>query len=240
MEAALRRFGKGALRRLMKKLIILGDSILKGVTFSKENGRYKLCLPDYGELGKEGIQVSNFSKMGATIDYGERVLREELKGKGEACTVPFEYGGNDCNYPWKDISENPDDKYCCRTEPSRFEKIYTSCVEYARSVGAKVLISNLPPLDSEKYMAWITRGLNYDVILGWLGDKNMLYRWHENYNRLVERTAEKFNAILVDLRSAFLTARNFKSLISEDGIHPTEDGHRLINRTVTKAVLSLA
>ncbi len=223
----------------MKKLIIFGDSILKGVTFSKENGRYRLCMPNYDELGKEGFEVKNYSKMGATIDYGERVLKEELvDSNGDDCVVLFEYGGNDCDYPWKAISENPDDSHTCRTAPGIFERTYRTCVEYARSVGAKVLISNLPPLDSEKYMAWISRGLNYDVILNWLGDKSMLYRWHENYNRLIERIAEKFSASLVDVRGAFLTAHNFKSLISEDGIHPTEDGHILINRTVTDAVLA--
>ncbi len=224
----------------MKKLIILGDSILKGVTFSSEKGKYKLCIPDYKELGSEGFEVENFSKMGATIEYGERVLREELKENAENCVVLFEYGGNDCDYKWKDISANPNDEHICRTEPLEFEKKYKACVEYARSMGAKVLISNLPPLDSDKYMDWISRGLNYDVILNWLGDKSMLYRWHENYNRLVERVAEKFDIALVDLRGAFLTSHNFKTLISDDGIHPTEDGHNLINRTVTNAVLSIA
>lgn len=222
----------------MKKLIILGDSILKGVTFSSENGRYKLCLPNYDKLDEEGFEVKNFSKMGATIEYGERVLKEELKDSDDDCIVLFEYGGNDCDYPWKAISENPNDEHNCRTAPSVFEKTYKTCVEYARSMGAKVLISNLPPLDSDKYMDWISRGLDYDVILNWLGDKSMLYRWHENYNRLVERIADKFNISLVDVRGAFLTAHNFKTLISADGIHPTEDGHSLINKTITNAVLA--
>ena len=87
-------------------------------------------------------------------------------------------------------------------------------------------------------MDWISRGLDYDVILNWLGDKSMLYRWHENYNRLVEKIADKFNISLVDVRGAFLTAHNFKTLISADGIHPTEDGHSLINKTITNAVLA--
>lgn len=222
----------------MKKLIILGDSILEGVTLSDKTERYRLCIPDYESLAKEGVEVKNFCKMGATIGYGERVLKEELKGGGEDCIVLFEYGGNDCDYRWSEISENPKGRHLCRTLPTEFEKVYGACVQYARSKGAKVLISNLPPLDSERYMNWISRGLNYDVILGWLGDKSMLYRWHETYNRLVERVAEKFNIALVDLRGAFLTSHNFKRLISGDGIHPTEDGHSLIRRKVTDAVLA--
>lgn len=221
----------------MKKLFIFGDSILKGVTFSEEAGRYKICLQDYVHLAEEGIEVNNLSKMGATIEYGERILGEELSDMDENSIVLLEYGGNDCDHKWKDISKSPDKVHICNTDPAVFEKLYKSCIEKARTVGARVLISNLPPLDSEKYMKWISRGLDYDVILKWLGDTSMLYRWHENYNRLVERIAEKCGAQLVDLRGAFLTARNFKSLISADGIHPTEDGHSLITKTLVNAVL---
>jgi len=222
----------------MKKLFIFGDSILKGVTFSEEANRYKICLPNYKDLSENGIEVNNLSKMGATIEYGERILKEELSGMDSESIVLFEYGGNDCDHKWKEISDSPEENHTCNTAPALFERLYGACMEYARSVGARVLISNLPPLDSEKYMNWISRGLNYDVILGWLGDTSMLYRWHENYNRLVERIADKFGAELVDLRGAFLTAHNFKTLISADGIHPTEDGHRLITKTLTDAVLA--
>ena len=222
----------------MKKLFIFGDSILKGVTYSEETNKYKICLPDYKHLAGEGIEVNNLSKMGATIEYGERILKEELSGIDGDSIVLLEYGGNDCDHKWKDISAAPDEEHNCNTAPELFEKLYKSCVEYARSVGARVLISNLPPLDSEKYMRWISRGLNYDVLLEWLGDTSMLYRWHENYNRLVERIAEKCGAQLVDLRGAFLTAHNFKKLICADGIHPTEDGHSLITKTLTSAILS--
>ncbi len=224
----------------MKKLFIFGDSILKGVTFSEEMGRYKICLPDYQSLSANGIEVNNLSKMGATIEYGERILKEELPEIDGDSIVLLEYGGNDCDHKWKDIAVNPEEEHSCNTAPDLFERLYKACIEYARSVGARVLISNLPPLDSEKYMRHISRGLDYDVLLNWLGDTSMLYRWHENYNRLVERIAEKCGAQLLDLRSAFLTSHNFKKLISADGIHPTEDGHSLITQTLTNAILSKA
>lgn len=199
-----------------------------------------ICMPNYSNLSEQGIEVNNLSKMGATIEYGERILKEELEGMDEDSIVLLEYGGNDCDHPWKAISESPEDEHTCKTNPAVFEKLYKSCMEHARSVGARVLVSNLPPLDSERYMNWISRGLDYDVILNWLGDTSMIYRWHENYNRMVERIAEKCGAQLVDLRSAFLTSHDFKKLISADGIHPTEDGHRLITKTLTDAILANA
>ncbi len=224
----------------MGKLLIFGDSILKGVTFNSDIKRHKLCIPDYSRLALEGYEVVNLSKMGATIDYGARVLREELTEFDSDSVVILEYGGNDCDFHWKDISEDPDAEHHCNTEHMEFIEKLSSCVEYARSMGARVLLSNLVPLDSEKYMNWISRGLNYDAILGWLGDKNLLYRWQESYNRIVERLAERLGTELIDLRSAFLCSHNFDTLISEDGIHPTERGHKLISKAVTEAVLSPA
>lgn len=221
----------------MSKLLIFGDSILKGVTYADNIGKYKLCKPDYSRLENEGYQVINLSKMGATINYGERVLREELTEYDESNIVLFEYGGNDCDYRWCEISAEPDKPHNATVSHESFEDRYKECVSYAKEMGAKVYVSNLVPLDSERYMNWISRGLEYDVILKWLGDKNMLYRWHESYSRITEKIAENFKAKLVDLRSAFLTTHDFGKLICKDGIHPTEDGHKLICDTVTKAVL---
>lgn len=222
----------------MSKFIILGDSILKGVTYAEGIGKYKLCKPDYSKLEEQGYEVINLSKMGATISYGEKVLKEELKECDENTVVLIEYGGNDCDYRWSEISDSPNTPHSAAIPHEKFEEAYKGCVEYAKSMGAKVFVSNLVPLQSDRYMNWISRGLNYDVILNWLGDKDMLYRWHESYSRLVERIAEKLDAKLVDLRSAFLTTHSFCDLICKDGIHPTEDGHRLICNTVTNAVLS--
>ena len=222
----------------MKKLIILGDSILKGVTLSEESERYKICIQRYEELAQNGVEVKNFSKMGATIDYGERVLKEELTDSRNDCIVLLEYGGNDCDYQWKEISENPVSSHKCRTAPSVFKSKYKACVEYALSKGAKVLISTLPPLDSERFTNWVSRGLNYGVIIDWLGDKSVIYRWHENYSHFVEKLAEAEGVSLVDIRGAFLKAKDTGRLISKDGIHPSEDGHSLINKTITKAVLA--
>ncbi len=222
----------------MSKLLILGDSILKGVTFKSEIKRHKLCLPNYDRLADEGYEVNNLSKMGATSEYGLRVLREELTEYDPESVVLLEYGGNDCDFRWKDISEHPEAEHCCNTEQSRFIKIMSDAISYAKSMGARVILANLIPLDSDKYMNWISRGLDYDTILGWLGDKNLLYRWQESYSRTVEKLADRLGVELIDLRGAFLCSHEFESLISEDGIHPTEEGHAIICDTVTEAILA--
>lgn len=222
----------------MSKLLIFGDSILKGVTFSDSLGKYRLCKPDYSRLEEKGLEVTNLSKMGATIDYCDKILKEELPQYDEESIVLFEYGGNDCDHPWREISEAPDEEHYAVNPHSIFESKYKSCIEYAKSMGAKVLISNLVPLESSRYMDWISKGLKKEEILKWLGDEGMLYRWHESYSNLIEKLAQSLGATIVDLRGAFLTKHRFGDLISKDGIHPTEDGHKLICDTVTDAVLA--
>ena len=95
------------------------------------------------------------------------------------------------------------------------------------------MLTSLVPIDATKYMNFISRGLSYDNILSWLGDVNMLYRWHEGYNRAVEQLADVCSLPLFDLRGEFLYTHAFKSLICDDGIHPTAEGHRMTCRSST-------
>ena len=46
------------------------------------------------------------------------------------------------------------------------------------------------------------------------------------YNLAVMRIAARRGVPMLDVRSAFLQKRNFDGLFSEDGIHPSPEGHR--------------
>ena len=51
----------------MKKLMIFGDSIIKGVTYSGQS--YHLCQNhDFDTIAAQGVTVENHARMGATID----------------------------------------------------------------------------------------------------------------------------------------------------------------------------
>ena len=115
-------------------------------------------------------------------------------------------------------------------------KSHLDRIKYAKDMGAKVHICNLVPLDSERYFKWISRNLSIDNILSWLGDTSMLYRWHEYYNRTAERIAEKYDCPLIDIRSPFLLSHNYANLLSDDGIHPTIEGHEVIDDLIIEAV----
>ena len=61
-----------------------------------------------------------------------------------------------------------------------------------------------------------------------------IYRWQERYALAVAEIGSKLNCTILNLRDAFLVARDFKSLLCLDGIHPTPEGHKLIWDAVSR------
>ncbi len=224
----------------MKKIKIYGDSILKGVMYNEELKRYKLFGYRYEELNENGIEVENNCKMGATVEEGYEIMKATLGDCDENTVVVLEYGGNDCNYNWAEVAENPEGDFEPNTPIDKFEKTYIEMVDYARSKGAKVAICNLVPIDSEKFMNWVTRGLNYDNVLRWMGDINRISRWQEYYSSISEKIARIAKCPILDLRSNFVSRGTDDDMIGIDGIHPTNEGHALIKDTFQKTVLAAA
>ena len=52
------------------------------------------------------------------------------------------------------------------------------------------------------------------------------------YSNLVCEIASASNIKMIDIRSAFLKLRNYSDYLCEDGIHPNEEGHRLIEEAI--------
>ena len=211
---------------------------MKGVTFNEELNRYKLCGYRFENLSEKGIEVENNSKMGATIEQGFEIMQDTLQDCDEDTLVVLEYGGNDCNYNWAEVSDDPDGSFLPNTPAERFTSVYRKMVEFAKSKGARVAICNLVPIDSTRFMNWVSKGLNYDNIMKWMGDVNRIARWQEYYSLLSEKVASATNCILLDLRSEFLTQRTLENMIGIDGIHPSLEGHRLLRDTFQKSLLA--
>ncbi|MBQ3708559.1 MAG: SGNH/GDSL hydrolase family protein [Clostridia bacterium] len=223
----------------MKRILIFGDSILRGIYVDEETRVHRLYRERIGNLSAStGCEVKNCSVMGATVETGEELLRRKFQpedGDGPA-TVIFEFGGNDCDYKWQDISANPGGEFSPNTPADRFIAGYGKCIEYAKSLGSRVFLCNLVPLDAGRYIEWISRNLSKANILSWLGDTSMLYRWQEYYNRTAEQIAAKYGCPLIDIRSPFLMSHSYSGLLSPDGIHPTVEGHRVIDGLIAEAV----
>lgn len=235
----------------MNTVFILGDSIMKGVIFAGEDsgnaGKYRLYGDDksFEGLAAQGIEILNRSRMGATITYAREKLGRLIGIKSTASPdtaepehenvgVIFEYGGNDCDHKWAEISADPTALHRPNVDPDKFRAQYADCIARAKDRGARVAVTNLVPIDADKYFNHISRGLCGANILQWLGDVSMLYRWQEYYSNIVEEVARNSGCPIIDLRGEFLRSHNYKRLISSDGIHPTAEGHKLARSVIEK------
>lgn len=219
----------------MTQLKIFGDSILKGVKYNAESRKYELYRADrFSPLTERGFSVENRSRMGATVKKGMRTVTNQMESMGPGSIALLEYGGNDSDYDWAEISADPKGEFLPHTPEKDFIAEYGQMITMLKKQGVRVVLSTLVPIDAPRYFAFISRNLSQNNILHWLGDTGMLYRWQEYYNRLVEGIAERFGCELLDLRRAFLTDHRYESLLCADGIHPTDRGHSLISSHICR------
>lgn len=217
----------------MKTLEIYGDSILKGVVRSPGSKTYSLCRADrFAPLKAAGWKVENRSKMGATAPEVLSRLKARLTTCNKGAPVLLEFGGNDCTYDWPAVSASPEGIHNPRVGLDEFLSCASEAANYVKSLGGEPIFSSAPPIDPEKYFDSLSSGLSPENILLWLGDVGTLARWHEMYGRALDSLAREKSCRTIDLRSPFLARHDFKSLICDDGLHPTEAGHAVIGGAV--------
>lgn len=219
---------------MIQSVCVFGDSVSKGVVFDSVRQKYILLKDSFlNLLSRAGnIAVSNYSKFGCTVTKGGEILKKHQDELSKYDFTVMEFGGNDCDFDWAKVSEAPEANHTPKTPVSEFEADYSSMINQVKSAGGSPVLLSLPPIDAKRYFAWISRGLNGDNILRFLGDVEYIYRWHEMYNLAVYRLAMEHRVPIIDISSAFLETENYQNLICEDGIHPNEKGHKLIGRTI--------
>lgn len=219
------------MNRVMQKIRIFGDSILKGVVYSEKENRYvPIEQNGFEQLGTTlGIQFQNSAMFGCTITKGMQLLQKAI-GKGLDCdSVLLEYGGNDCDFLWDEVSAQPDSEHQPKTPLITFGQTLKAMIAQLRALAIVPILMTLPPINSDRYLDHICRGgLDRKRILHWLGDLSNIERYQELYSLRIATVALETRTQLIDIRSGFLVKRNCSSLICTDGIHPSEEGHELI------------
>ena len=59
-----------------------------------------------------------------------------------------------------------------------------------------------------------------------------LDRWHERYNMEIFRLGVTQRVPVIDITSVFLEKKNHADYLCEDGIHPNDEGHALIETAI--------
>ena len=210
---------------------IYGDSIMKGTVLT-QTLRYKATICEYLNRLCErfGLVAESRARFGMTVDKGAEIVEKDLSA-GKNCTFALlEFGGNDCDYDWKAISEDPAGIHEAKTPLPRFISLYAQMIEKIQARGIVPLVMTLPPIDAQRYLDFLCRGENNErqSIMYWLKDVQRIYRTQERYSNAAARVAEAAGARLVDVRAHFLARDDLRGLLCCDGIHPSAEGYNLI------------
>jgi lysophospholipase L1-like esterase len=216
-----------------KTVEVYGDSVLRGVQLNPQNMRYHID----NNIGVEAIeqtyslQIRNYAKFGCTITKGFSLIEKRLSGDTPPCdAIVMEFGGNDCDFNWKAISERPDDDHLSNTTIDHFAATYRKIIQMITDKGIRPIITTLPPLDAKRFFHWFCKGLNKANVMKWLGSMEVIYRWQEHYSRTAEKIASETNTLLVDLRGAFLRHKYLDHFLCKDGTHPNNAGQQIITQ----------
>ena len=212
----------------MEKLQIWGDSILKGVVFDEARNRYAIlrenCVAQLAALLP--CTVENHARMGCTAPQAmELLLPEALSPCGLAL---IEYGSNDCAIDWPAVAAQPDADHQPQTPLADFARLLTQLVSRVREAGMQAMLAVPPPLHAQRYFDWVTRDLNREAVLAFLGGTHRIYRWQELYAQTVFMVASRLQCPVLNLREAFLDVRAYEDLLCVDGMHPNARGHQVM------------
>ena len=205
--------------RKIKQLIIYGDSIGKGVIWNEERQRYCIskaaCVKSLSAALP--FPVENRCVMGNTVRKCLEAFKADKPERGAA--VVFEVGSNDCDMPWDMISADPEHEHPANVPLHEFYRDLRDLIRLAKRRRMLPIVTIPIPLDGDKYFPWVSRGLDRENILRYLGDPVQMSRWQERYAAAVRDVARQERVRIIDLRDYMLKNRQFKALYCADGIH---------------------
>lgn len=223
------------MKSVFRRIEVWGDSVLKGVIYDEKRQRYTHLEENVALLSLKdlGLEVNNRTRFGMTAPKAHKLMEEALKKGLEAEAAVIEFGGNDSDFDWETVANEPHKEHAPKTPIDVFKQCITDMVKLLRSFNIKPVLMNLPPIDAVRYFSWITRnGLNESNILAWLGDVQHIYRFHECYSLSIMSLANSLGCDIIDVRQPFLLKKDFNRYLCEDGIHPNRAGYELIRQSI--------
>lgn len=217
----------------MKQILrakIYGDSIMKG-TILDAGYRYHAIMNEYlvKLYDRFGIEAENRARFGITVQRGHSILLHDID-EGLDCELALvEFGGNDSDFKWNEISMEPDKEHLPLTSMADFKQNIASMTEELRAQGVQPIMMTLPPIEPNRYLDFVSRnGNSRENILKWLGYVEKIYETHKSYSDAVAKIAQERMVPLVDVRSAFPSGDALGEYMCIDGVHPDKKGYQLI------------
>jgi len=219
--------------------LLYGDSISKGVIYDENKEKYVLSDKGYGNLLQDKLNgvIQNAARFGNTLMKAAGRLQNDVLRKKPDIVV-IEFGGNDCDFNWEEVANDPKGDHQPNTDYDVFKSLLKGVIESLQKTGIVPVLLTLPPLDAERYFKWISKNsaIVSEKILEWLGSVSKIYWWQERYNAAILNIARETKTRWIDIRSAFLTSPDFTEFLCKDGIHPNEKGHKVIANKIYEYV----
>ena len=160
----------------LKNVCAFGDSVMKGIVVDNENSpeggiKYKISNKGFAARCRErlDIEVENFARFGGVVSHGKKLLGRYVDKIKKSDFVLFEYGGNDCDYNWSNIAASPDEEHLPNTPIPQFVNEYSSLIDDVKTLGSNPVLLSLPVLDPVRFFKHVTRDINAENVLRWLG-----------------------------------------------------------------------
>ncbi|MBR4003335.1 MAG: SGNH/GDSL hydrolase family protein [Clostridia bacterium] len=228
-----------------KTFTVVGDSIPKGIitndnqiSLVKQNAVN--IVEDYYK-----VTINNFSFYGQTLKriYSKNILDQIITSLKQENTnyLIFSIGGNDADYNWQKVAEEPNKKQLPVTPIKEFKKILQKCITKLKNNNINVIITTMIPMDSTRYFEnVISKKADKEKILAFLKqDLSNITRQHERYNMALIELAILNSCPIIDIRSQFLLNKNYRNYLCKDGIHPNEKGYKKIGNYIIKLTKSI-
>ncbi|MCF0241967.1 MAG: SGNH/GDSL hydrolase family protein [Treponema sp.] len=217
----------------MKTIAVFGDSILKGAVTGLSDHLFDVLEENSLSIAQKklGFELHNDSVFGSIITKSQKRLNKFFEKGGKADIVIIESGGNDSDYDWSLVSQNPDNPEISPKVPlNDYIRILNEMVQTVKTNGALPVIMTMPSLVADRWFTHICRGQNESNIKKFLGEcpPDKLGKFHEMYNLNLMEYCITNNIFMVDMRKAFLETPDYRKLMCLDGIHPNQKGYEFM------------
>ena len=215
-----------------EKVTLFGDSIPKGLYLEGAKiRRIRRCAADTISA-HFGLQLDNRSAFGMTLAkcVGKGYISEFIGNAKRGDILAISLGGNDCDYDWPTVAADPFAPHRPHTTPEEFARILRTLASRLRANKVRAAFASLPPINAERYFKNVicARADGESVMKFFCGDLSNIERHQECYNAAVLKAALENGCDFIDFRSPLLLMRDYLDCLSDDGIHPSAEGHRRI------------
>ena len=209
------------------KLVVFGDSILKGViTIPGSTKLFDVTENDSLSLAQKklGFEMDNRAIYGNITSKGLVKLQKFFDKNETADFCIIEFGSNDCDYDWGTLVQ--------KVPLEQYLENLTQMVQLCRTNKVTPLMMGLIPYVCDDWFKTIIKGQDEKVILNFLGGTSETL----GKNQLVYKNAQadfvhKNNVQFLDPWPIFA---DHPELMCYDGIHPNEKGYEILSEAWIK------